>query len=555
MYGRRILMSKIEDILIPIMVPTPVIVVDTHEDSRFVLDLLRVKNNLFDVYLGSKKIEVINDYDSMSGSDGGDFEDQLRTITSTVSSGVSVHLFKYTDLGATDLGKTRAVMLKDVMPLLRMNLHVLIFMSPNPTVDHVLQRNHTRFNYGLMDREQISGLLSALCGDMQQRVSQQPNVLVFSKGNMVRADTAYKLEYTKEEMDHVSVALTGLTKDEVVLTARSSLKKTGKFDPVYMMNSKRDLIEKSGLLEWEDPVPMESVGGLDEVKEWLITRAPSIYDEKAAAYGLRPPRGTVLLGPPGTGKSLIAKAAASLLGVSLISLNMGRIMDRWVGGSEGNMLNALKVIEANAPCVLWVDEVEKALSGVQSSGFTDSGTFSRVFGILLKWLQERKQAVFLVATCNAMIGRNNELMLPPEFQRKGRIDEIWYVDIPNREETSQIIKIQLKKVGRDADAFDVDKLSKICYTEGSVEYSYTGAEWESAIMDAMFTSFKHNREVTSEDISASIRKTVPMSYSMRETINQLRKFGHERCRAASSGVPQKVVSQGGISLDVNKVHL
>jgi SpoVK/Ycf46/Vps4 family AAA+-type ATPase len=238
---------------------------------------------------------------------------------------------------------------------------------------------------------------------------------------------------------------------------------------------------------------------------------------------------------------------------------MGRIMDKYVGGSEGNMINAIRILEANSPCVLWVDEVEKALAGVQSSGFSDSGTFSRVFGILLTWLQERTCTVLLVATCNAMLSSNNQLMIPPEFQRKGRMDEIWWVDVPNKEETIEIIKIQLNKVNRDWNKFDLDMLSDISFLppDGTGNHSYTGAEWESAVMDAMFDAYKENkREVISEDIAKSIKKSIPMSYFMRETLEKLREFGTERCRPASKYVEAKnIITAGKMSMNLSQVHI
>lgn len=551
---------KIDSLIVPIEARHPVIFVDTYEDVRFVHELLRIKNDDFIVKLNGNEIKLITDYESNGGVAGPDFSVQLTNIRSAVKAQmITINLFKYIDISDSDSGKERAIMIKDSIPLLNASKQILMFIGPNPTVSTILSRDHMVFNFSLMDSDDIRKYVESYVNQMSSLVKQASDSKTWSQGKMVSAKNAYVLDYSDDEYRKIAMSATGLTKNEITLAFSDSLKEKGKLDHLYVQGAKRDMVEKSGLLEWHTPIPIDNIGGLDNIKEWIDTRAPAIYDIEAQKYGLKPPRGIVILGASGTGKSLISKAIASKLNVSLIALVMGKIMDRFVGGSEGNMINALNIISANAPCVLWVDEVEKALAGVQSSGFSDSGTFARVFGILLTWLQERESPVFLVATCNAMLGSNNQLMIPPEFQRKGRMDEIWWVDVPNKEESIEIYKIQLMKVKRDPTLFDLDMLSDTCFAPSntSEKHRYTGAEIESAVMDAMFTAYTDNkREVTSNDIAKSLLKSVPMSYFMRETLDKLRAFGVERCRPASKyNSNSQVLSAGSLSVELNQIHI
>ena len=268
-----------------------------------------------------------------------------------------------------------------------------------------------------------------------------------------------------------------------------------------------------------------TVGGLGRLKEWLKLREPA-FTQEARQYGLPEPKGLALIGIPGTGKSLSAKMIASLWQLPLIRMDMGAVFGGLVGQSEENIRRALTLAETISPCVLWIDEMEKALA----TGAGDSGTSLRVFGTLLTWMQDKKKPVFHVATAND-VGR-----LPPELLRRGRFDEIFFLDLPNAEERKEIFAVHLRKRGRRASAYDLTRLAVAA--EG-----YDGAEIEQAIIDAMYVAFndsgKTRRDFTTDDILATLRRQVPMSQSQREVIAALRQWLQDG-RAMSASYPDEV---------------
>ncbi|MDN5357126.1 MAG: hypothetical protein PWR17_295 [Candidatus Methanomethylophilaceae archaeon] len=288
---------------------------------------------------------------------------------------------------------------------------------------------------------------------------------------------------------------------------------------------KKQVISKRGNLEYYEPEQMMTdIGGLDNLKDWLDRRNKA-FSQEAADFGLDAPRGIMLLGLPGTGKSLAAKAVANTWQMPLLRLDMGRIFGGIVGQSEGNMRAALNIAETIAPCVLWIDEIEKGMSGMQSSGATDGGTTSRVLGTFLTWMQEKKKPVFVVATAN------NISLLPPELLRKGRVDEIFFVDLPTKKERCEIINIHLNKRNRSLPENDVETIAE-------KSLGYTGAEIEEAIKDAMYRAFSEDRDITVGDILDSIGATTPLSRTMSEVISQTREWAKGRAVPASPETPE-----------------
>jgi len=280
---------------------------------------------------------------------------------------------------------------------------------------------------------------------------------------------------------------------------------------------KKQVIRESEALEFyavtETP---DDVGGLDVLKEWLKLRERA-FTQEARDYGLPAPKGIALIGIPGTGKSLTAKMIGGLWRLPLLRLDVGSLFGSLVGESEERARRALRLAEAVAPCVIWIDEMEKALA----HGGLDSGTSTRVFGTILTWMQEKTASCFVVATANDISA------LPPELLRKGRFDEIFFLDLPTREERRQIFDVHLRKRKRITHDFDIDRLAQ--ESEG-----YVGAEIEQAIIDAMYLAFNDHREFTTDDISASIKRQVPLSVSQRETISALRNWLREgRAQSAS----------------------
>ncbi|MDR1903708.1 MAG: AAA family ATPase [Treponema sp.] len=292
-----------------------------------------------------------------------------------------------------------------------------------------------------------------------------------------------------------------------------------------VIREKENVIKKSGYLEYYHPKEeMKDVGGLDNLKDWLIKRGRG-FDKGAADFGLTYPRGILLLGIPGTGKSLTAKAIGNLWHFPLLRLDMGKIFGGIVGESEKNIREALNIAEAIAPSILWIDEIEKGMSGIASSGSTDGGTTSRVLGTFLTWMQEKTKPVFVVATANDIS------QLPPELLRKGRVDEVFFVDLPSEKEREEIIGIHLRKKNRNAEDFDVGGLA--LKSKG-----FSGAELEEVVKEALFQAYDKEREVRNEDILEAIGKTFPLSRTMHETIDKMRLWAKSRAVAASSEEPE-----------------
>lgn len=291
-------------------------------------------------------------------------------------------------------------------------------------------------------------------------------------------------------------------------------------DLPFVVSEKKKIIRKSGILDYYGFIEnMGSVGGLEKLKEWLRQRGMA-FSQKARDFGLPEPKGVLLLGVQGCGKSLAAKATATLWNLPLLKLDVGKIFDSYIGSSEKNMREAIKVAESLSPNILWLDEIEKAFSGMGSGHNADSGTSTRVFGTFLTWMQEKTCPVFIIATAN------NIENLPPELLRKGRFDEIFFIDLPRQEERDIILRIHLKKRKRDPEQYNLPML--VAKTDG-----FSGAELEQLIIASLYRAFAEDRELSDNDIVAEIAETVPLSVTYKEHIDSLRKWAATRARAAS----------------------
>jgi AAA+ superfamily predicted ATPase len=284
-----------------------------------------------------------------------------------------------------------------------------------------------------------------------------------------------------------------------------------------VLAEKKAVIRESQALEFYTvEETTDDVGGLDALKTWLDLRERA-FSEEAAAFRLPAPKGLALIGIPGTGKSLTAKMIGGLWRLPLLRLDVGALFGSLVGESEERVRRALHLAETVAPCVLWIDELEKGFGG----GDLDGGTSQRVFGTVLTWMQEKTAPVFVVATANDVTA------LPPETLRRGRFDEVFFLDLPTEEERREIITVHLRKRRRDPSTFDVYHLAQI--SDG-----FTGAELEQAIVDAMYRAFAENRDIRTADVSAAIGRTVPLNRSQREVIERLRSWLREgRAQSAS----------------------
>jgi SpoVK/Ycf46/Vps4 family AAA+-type ATPase len=296
---------------------------------------------------------------------------------------------------------------------------------------------------------------------------------------------------------------------------------------------KKQIIRESRALEFYPVTETAAdVGGLGVLKEWLRLRERA-FTQEARDYGLPAPKGIALIGIPGTGKSLTAKMIGGLWRLPLLRLDVGALYGSLLGESEERARQALRLAETTAPSLLWIDELDKALA----HGSNDSGTSTRLFGTILTWMQEKTAPVFVVATAN------NIASLPPELLRKGRFDEIFFLDLPSREERREIVAVHLRKRKRLPQDFDVERLAQA--SEG-----YVGAEIEQAVLDAMYAGFAGGREFTTEDVAAALRRQVPLSVSQRETIEALRAWLKEG-RAQSASVPEaREAERSFVPLDI-----
>lgn len=321
---------------------------------------------------------------------------------------------------------------------------------------------------------------------------------------------AYRVNIPKNIDSAIDAAL-GLTMFEAENAFATAFSKMKTFDVDIINNVKKQIICKDGLLEYmQSKETLETVGGMKEFISYAQERF-SAYSEEAQNYGLPYPKGVLLVGIPGCGKSLAAKALSNMWKKPLLKLDLGKLFGSLVGDTEAKTRRALEIAEAMAPAILWIDEIEKGLSGVGSSGKTDSGVTSRMFGTILTWLQEKEAPVYVIATAN------NISSLPPEFLRKGRFDEIFFVDLPSEEERKEIFKIQIEKKKRKSKNFDIDRLA-------SLSDGYTGAEIEECVVSSMFYAWNDGkRPYTTEDLETAISKIQPMAKGiMSDTVSALR---------------------------------
>lgn len=395
--------------------------------------------------------------------------------------------------------------LRDAIAHFRHQAKAIIVMSPVQKIPLELEKDVVVLDYPMPS---LGELREVLEGQLQK--TQQKRLLAPVREKLLQA------------------AL-GLTRDEAEKVYRKAQVLGGTLTEAsveVVLSEKKQLIRRNGILEYiEEDETLAGVGGLAELKRWLHQRSGA-FTERARSYGLPQPKGMLILGVPGCGKSLIAKTTARLWGLPLLRLDMGRVYDgSMVGRSEANLRNALKTAESLAPAILFIDELDKAFAGSGGSADSDGGTSSRIFGTFLTWLQEKSSPVFVVATANRVE------RLPGEFLRKGRFDEIFFVDLPNAEEREDIFRIHLGKRRSDISRFALDQLAAVA--EG-----FSGAEIEEAIVAAMYEAFAQDREFTQLDIIAVIKATLPLSRTMTEQVSALREWARRRARPASAAVAE-----------------
>lgn len=334
-----------------------------------------------------------------------------------------------------------------------------------------------------------------------------------------------KLQLDANGVDAMAANLRGLTEETAeraisqTIVARLALSPDCITD---VIDAKKALLKRSEMLEFVDSTDtMSAVGGLDNLKQWLAQRRGA-WDDGALKFGLEPPKGVIILGVQGCGKSLCARAVAGEWKLPLVKFDTAAVYDKYIGETEKRIQKVFRVAEGLAPCVLWIDELEKVFAGSgPDSASADAGVSSRLLASFLSWMQERKPAVFVAATCN------NVTVLPPELIRKGRFDELFFVDLPNAAERKQIFSIQLTKRKRNPAAYDLDAIAEAAK-------GFSGAEIESAVQTALYAAFARKLELSPEDLLAALTSTVPLSVTRAEEIAQLREWARNRAVWASS---------------------
>lgn len=500
----------------------PVLYMLTSEEKRAEATIQRVAvNRQMKVFVWSVT-EGMKNADNTAGDwNPADYKDPLKAVQFVLDRDVR-GLFVLRDAHPFQKNPEFVRKLRDVARRLKETKKTLILLSSVLAVPPEMEKELAVIEFPLPDLKEITEIF--------ERVSRT-------------AEEAFgrKLELDEKERERVIEGALGLTADEAENVFSKSLVQKGTFDIKVILSEKERIVKKSGILEFfPTQERMENIGGLDRLKDWLVKREAAFGNE-ARAYGLPLPKGILMLGIPGCGKSLTAKAVGSFWQLPLLRLDMGKVFAGLVGASEENMRRAINMAEAVSPSILWLDELEKGLAGTQSSGSTDGGTSARVFGSFIAWMQEKTSPVFVIATANDVS------QLPPELMRKGRFDEIFFVDLPTLPEREEIFAIHLKKRKRDPALFDCVRLAEM--GDGM-----SGAEIEQAVVAAMFDAFYARQEVTTEHLEKALAETVPLSRTMKEKIADLRTWCRTRARPASSAYEQQQTNaspDGGRNLDLS----
>ena len=389
--------------------------------------------------------------------------------------------------------------LRDLTAQFRQARRSIVISSPVVNVPIELEKDVVRFSLGLPTQSELSSLVSMTIRDLMGKYR-------------------IKDDLPSDQMAVLLNSLRGLTLDEARRILTQAVLDGYRIDSGMLdrvREAKGNLIKDQGLIEFmksEDSTL--SMGGLNHLKAWLEQRRNALTPE-AARFGLEPPKGILIFGVQGCGKSLCAKVLAREWNLTLLKFDASRLLEKYIGESEKNLRKSLQVAEAVAPCILWIDEIEKMFPSAALTSEADGGLSMRIFGTFLTWMQEKKAPVFIVATSNDISS------LPAEFLRKGRFDEIFFVDLPAAEERRTIFAIHLARHKQDPSRFDLPKLA-----DASVGFS--GAEIEVAVTSSLYTAFNQKTPLTTEMVVKEIQATYPLSVTMKEKIEALREWARER---------------------------
>jgi len=525
----------------------PIIQVVTFEEDRALKVVLNMAEKLsYKPYVWSATRGIVEDVDGDAGDGHGsntfaEFGAAVDHCEKIAQNGRKA-LFIFLDPHPFISEKTSEVVHRRRLREFAMNIRnrgygvSCVIIAPGFNVAHEIEKEITLVDFPLPDREFVTRFVQHFI----DRVGKNSTVKIDRSPALVRALVDASIGLTKAEIEN---CLAKALVDDFAI----------QWDDIdFIFEEKKQIIRKAGILEYIDArdLSLDDIGGLEALKRWLRVRRLA-FSPEAAEYGIHNPKGVLVTGIPGCGKSLSAKCVAASWRVPLIKLDMGKIFSMWVGSSEENIRNALKTCDAIAPCVVWIDEIEKGLAH-NGRNVGDSGTSMRVFGTLLTWMQEKTSPVFIFATANDIEA------LPSELLRKGRFDDIFFVDLPNEAERRAILNIHIRKHKHAPEAYDLVRLVELSgEAHLGPETALTGAEIEAWVGEAMLASFARRQETANaeEDLSmadfeAALRRTVPLARLRADSLARMRKWAVEHAINASERSPSS--PQRGRQLDLER---
>ena len=527
----------------------PIVYIQTHEEERVVADIMSVAEDI-DLIRTPRKVYhwslTAGLIDAGGGARSGtqDPLKALEAVEQVDEPGLFILKDFHVFFGGRGIAPVPEVIrkLRDVVPLLKQSARPrnLVITAPTMVLPPELEKEVTVVEFALPTGAEIRERLREMI-----EINRESGRIV--------------IDVDEEDEERLVQAALGLTLQEAENSFARAMVHDGRLDVndvELVLEEKRQIIQKTGVLEFiRSSTTFDDVGGLENLKRWL-TKRDGAWLEEAARYCLPSPKGVLITGVPGCGKSLTAKCVSTQWGLPLLRLDIGRIFSGVVGSSEENMRAALRSAEAIAPSVLWIDEIEKGFSSAGGGG--DSGVSARVFGTFLTWMQEKEKAVFVIATSNSIDA------LPAEFLRKGRFDEIFFVDLPTRSEREQILAVHLEARLRDPEvSSELDDRPGVIRELAQRSEGYSGAELEQVVISGLFEAYSQRRPLRAEDLEKGLTTMVPLSVTQAEQIARTREWANVRAVAATAAedrgdrpeaedatpLPPPAEARGGRALD------
>jgi len=537
--------TSMQEIQACIQACVPILWVQTHEEARFALafeeEIAKPEKRQILHWSAYRGVIPAEDMDE-PGTCQGEWADTQMPITAIEALLHNKHSKKYDgmvmfmkDFGP-HINPIVARQLRDVYQQLINTKRTIVIVSPSvgfganqsAGLEPTLEKYVTIVDYKLPNRKHIRDRITGMMDSIKAHHREQ------------NIKSQSKLTYTDEEINEFAGALLGLTELEVDNAMMTCIAHSKALITNHLLQQKEQIIKRGDVLEFIKIKPgFSEIGGNEQLKEYLKLYSEQ-FSEEAIEFGVDPIRGVLMVGVPGCGKSLTAKAVSAEWSLPLLRLDIGKVMTGLVGGSEGKMRQVIDQVEAVSPCVLWIDEIEKGLSGTGSSNFSDGGTLSRVFGTLLTAMEERMDGVVIIATANDIQA------LPPELIR--RFSEVFFVDLPTPEEREAIFAIHFDKKDRDPAKLklDMDKIVK-------ASHLFTGSEIEKAVKESIARAFHGGkRKVNTGDVEGAIADTKPIAQTMDKKIGAIRKWAKGKARYASAEAekvykaPKKIGKTAGI---------